>query len=255
MPFTLAHPVAVLPLRRFGLPMSALIVGSVSPDLEYVLRLEPVSHISHTIPGLFLFCVPVGMIALWTVHRVWKPPVLCMVAGRGAGSPCAPAEPFPFGPTRRFAVLCLAVLVGAITHVLWDSFTHQYGWMVRHVSVLSSSILATRWGVVSLYKVLQHGSTALGLAVLAVIAYRHRAWLDAIPHAAWRTAAIVLAAGSALALVCSLLRFGVPTNFGTMVRFLGVSVVEAEAFVIGGVSMWAVIWTAKDSHVTGASSK
>lgn len=33
MPFTLAHPAYVLPLRRLGLPVSALAVGSMVPDV------------------------------------------------------------------------------------------------------------------------------------------------------------------------------------------------------------------------------
>jgi len=38
MPFTLAHPAAVLPLFRGPLVPAALVVGAVAPDLPYFLR-------------------------------------------------------------------------------------------------------------------------------------------------------------------------------------------------------------------------
>ena len=37
MPFTLAHPAVVLPLRGLGLPMTALVAGSMAPDLPQML--------------------------------------------------------------------------------------------------------------------------------------------------------------------------------------------------------------------------
>src|SRR4051812_40052597 len=67
MPFTLAHPAAVLPFRRFCprfLSFPALIAGSVSPDLSYFFgrfNLGPFAH--HPIKG-FLFGVPAGLIIL-----------------------------------------------------------------------------------------------------------------------------------------------------------------------------------------------
>lgn len=39
MPFTGSHPAAVLPLLRWGLIPSALVIGSMSPDLGYFLPL------------------------------------------------------------------------------------------------------------------------------------------------------------------------------------------------------------------------
>src|SRR5581483_12465816 len=50
VPFTLAHPAAVLPLRRRGLVFSALVVGSMAPDFEYFFGLK--RPISHTMPGI-----------------------------------------------------------------------------------------------------------------------------------------------------------------------------------------------------------
>jgi hypothetical protein len=45
MPFTLAHPAIVVPLALQRLILSALIIGSMTPDLEYFIRLSDISHI------------------------------------------------------------------------------------------------------------------------------------------------------------------------------------------------------------------
>jgi hypothetical protein len=54
MPFTFAHPAAVLPLRRFcpdRLVWSALVIGTVSPDLEYFVRLAPSARWTCSLPA------------------------------------------------------------------------------------------------------------------------------------------------------------------------------------------------------------
>jgi hypothetical protein len=68
MPFPLAQPAAVLPLRRFCpryLSFPALIIGSLSPDLGYFsgpFRLDGFSH--RFLAGSFGFCLPVGLFVL-----------------------------------------------------------------------------------------------------------------------------------------------------------------------------------------------
>lgn len=51
MPFTLAHPAAVLPFWRSRLHFPALLLGSVAPDFGYFLAGRPVSGAGHTLWG------------------------------------------------------------------------------------------------------------------------------------------------------------------------------------------------------------
>jgi hypothetical protein len=53
------------------------------------------------------------------------------------------------------------LLIGSLTHVVWDSFTHDYGWMVEHFSVLSTSVAR-----VPLYAILQNLGSLLGIGML-----------------------------------------------------------------------------------------
>jgi hypothetical protein len=162
MPFTLSHPAAVLPIRRIGI-LSALITGSVMPDALYFIPKVPKSHFGHSLQGIFLFCLPAGLVCLWVFHNFLKDPLISLVPigyQRRLQS-----EKFGFLPAMRFAQICISILVGAFTHVCWDSFTHQEGWAVKHFNTLSSEMtVADR--LMPLSDILQHLSTAGGIAVL-----------------------------------------------------------------------------------------
>lgn len=174
MSLTIAHPIVVLPFRRW-LPLSALIVGSMTPDFIYVINLSPRGKFGHTIPGLFLFCLPASLIILYLLHRVWLPPFFAGSQRRESFSH------WTFGPTKHFLALCAAIIIGAITHDAWDSFTHESGWAVQRFQFLSETTIATKWGAVHLYKILQHGSTVLGTGILAFIAIRRRKGIPTVP--------------------------------------------------------------------------
>ena len=245
MPLTFAHPAAVIPLRRCGLPLSALIIGSIAPDLEYLIRLTPRSEISHTVHGLFLFCIPMGLLTLWILHRVWKQPVLALLAGGHENSQTCQPEPFPFLPFSRLVILGTTVLIGAFTHLWWDSFTHQDGWWVQQAAVLSAPILDTRWGTVPLYKLLQHGSTALGLTVIAIMAIRHKQWMSYISPAGWRRLGLICFASVAVGLGIAILRTGPITDFRAFQRFVGIAVIASSLAVMAILTVVSLIWSGK----------
>ena len=73
MPFTFSHPAIVLPLTylpKKWYSLSALIVGSMTPDFEYFIRMKDYSKYSHTWGGIFWFDVPLGLILLFIFHNV-----------------------------------------------------------------------------------------------------------------------------------------------------------------------------------------
>jgi hypothetical protein len=164
VPLTFAHAAAVLPLGR-QLPFSALIVGSMAPDLIYFARLAPRGHFGHTLPGLFLFCLPAGLTLLWIFHRLIKRPAydLAPLAAQRRLAPYLSSSPF-----SRPHLTALAVLTGAVTHVIWDAFTHAEAWGVELVPLLQHTFDIGGAIYAPGYSLMQHGSTLLGLAVLAL---------------------------------------------------------------------------------------
>lgn len=171
MPFTFAHPAAVLPFitwdHKFWVP-SALVVGSMAPDFEYFCRLQCVSLWSHTPAGLFSFCLPVGLAVFWIYHVFqkelvvsWLPkPCVCERCYLSTSSP-----PFSFSYLLR---ICLSLLLGAGTHLLWDGFTHGNGFLLPHIPVLSTVLILPGGLEVRLHSLLQDLSTVVGMGMLGL---------------------------------------------------------------------------------------
>lgn len=167
MPYTLAHPLYAAPLRYLGLPLSALAAGSVSPDLPLWATAAglPASTgstgyaFTHTVTGLLtadlLFGLTLG--ALWA-HLVRAPFLDSLPLPVRDRSPAAAAP-----GASRWAPAAVAVLLGAITHVGLDEFTHEGRWGFRHIPWLAevhAGMPGVRWA--------QYGLGALGLLGLAL---------------------------------------------------------------------------------------
>lgn len=145
--------------------LSALVVGSLAPDFRYFLNLAPRSHIGHSFKGIFIFCLPVGLAVLWIFQQVMKRPLISLAPRSHQQRLVKLAEPFLWGGVARFALIVASLLLGAISHLAWDAFTHDRGLVVRNVPDMRVPL--EEFGTHRpLYNVLQHGSTLLGLAFL-----------------------------------------------------------------------------------------
>lgn len=174
MPLTPAHAAAAWPLNRWlpRLPLGALVIGTMTPDFRYLLTLQPLGANSHSLLGLLVFCLPVGF-TVWLAYRHLVRPALVDLLPPAAQRALAA----PGGSVTLYASALVAVLLGAFSHIAWDSFTHDYGFMVWHIAALrAEGLFGIRW-----YKVLQHGSTVVGLVI---VAYWVRGRIAALPAAA-----------------------------------------------------------------------
>lgn len=75
-------------------------------------------------------------------------------------------------------IVAVSLMVGAFTHVFWDSFTHEWGWPVRHSQWLRQTVLTFHGTPIPWYRVLQHFSSVFGLLA---IAWWLRRWLRHAP--------------------------------------------------------------------------
>ncbi len=178
MPFTFAHPAAAVPLARRGLVLSALVVGSMAPDFVHFLTLSARSNFGHTLPGIFLFCIPTGLAVLWLFHAFVKRSALALFPASHRARLMPLVDGFRFGPMRQFVFIILSLIIGAFTHVAWDSLTHSHGWLVRRWDILTALIITAACGPVSIFKILQHGSTLIGMALLV---WWYARWLRRAP--------------------------------------------------------------------------
>ena len=157
--------------------LSALVVGSLAPDFRYFLNLAPRGHIGHSFKGIFIFCLPVGLAVLWIFQQVMKRPLISL-APRSHQQRLVPlAEPFHWGGAGRVALIVASLLLGAVSHLVWDAFTHDRGLVVRNVPDMRLPL--EEFGTHRpLYNVLQHGSSILGLAILVFWYWR---WFKRTP--------------------------------------------------------------------------
>ncbi|MBF9253266.1 DUF4184 family protein [Pontibacter sp. 172403-2] len=173
MPFTFSHPALVLPLRflpKGWVSLTGLVAGSLVPDFEKFIKMEPGNTYSHTWAGVFWFNLPLGLLLAFVFHGIVRDPLIdnlpVFLRKR-----LARFRKFNWQRFFRehFMVVILSIIAGALSHLTWDSFTHREGKFVRLLPVLSETV--SPWNIhVSLYVLVDRLSSALGfLLILYVI--------------------------------------------------------------------------------------
>jgi hypothetical protein len=178
MPFTFAHPAAVLPLRRSRFLLTVpLIIGSLVPDAPYFFPAHWARMLgdTHTLYGSISICIPLGMAFLVATLLLREP--LTVLLGARARYVCRRAiERFAERPLH-WPIALLSILIGAWTHIAWDSFTHPLGWTTLRVAALSAPISLFGWDT-EVSHLLQYVSSIFGLVVCGIW-FHHR--LAAVP--------------------------------------------------------------------------
>lgn len=159
MPFTASHPAAVVCLAKWGLPPSALVIGSIAPDLPMFLPIPEVVHFAHTPTGIVTVDLAIG-IAVFHLWHALLAPFLIAVAPNTLRTRL-PGWRFSFGSRRRIALTLAAVGLGSVTHVVWDSFTHDWMWGTTHIPWL-----AMHHGPLMGYEWVRWVSDVIGMAIV-----------------------------------------------------------------------------------------
>ncbi|MFP4164266.1 MAG: DUF4184 family protein [Chitinispirillaceae bacterium] len=178
MPLTFAHPAPAVPLKKAGLMLSPLVVGSLMPDFEFFLTMSTSKVIGHSVPGLFLFCVPLGLIMLFIFHNLLKHPLISILPHSHQEKLLPVAREFTFRGWGRFLNIVVSLLAGAASHVAMDSFTHHSGIFVKMMPFLSAPVFTLPQGTIRVYFLLQYIFSISG--VLAV-AYWYWSWYKGNP--------------------------------------------------------------------------
>ena len=178
---------------------SALVIGSLAPDFPYFLFVSNEIRWGHTSRGIFLFCLPMALAVLWLFHAVAKKPIVALSPEFVRKRISARDLQFRFGPKRRFAWIVISILIGIISHVLWDGFTHDHGYFVKHWPLLSIPVETYR--VMPLWRALQQVFSVFGVAIVAIVTiswWRRKALLlepvrpEMTPRLRWFVIAIMV---------------------------------------------------------------
>lgn len=172
MPFTLAHPAAVLPFLLQPFVPIALVAGAMAPDVPYFAMVSSTSNAwyapmlnganSHDFSQILSVGLPLALVLAGFLWFVVKPLRWALPDSWVPDKPSLKGRP----PTSARVALWTfySLMLGLLTHLAWDSLTHSYGWVVERVPLLASEPFAG----IAVYRLLQHGSTLAGLVVIAL---------------------------------------------------------------------------------------
>jgi len=243
VPFTISHAAAVLPLRGFGrfrLPLVALMIGSMSPDFAYFVPGDTDRVETHSLAGIFWFSLPVSL-GLWLLYvRVLEQPTLALLPDNWHAR---------FMPSNRaftvanLALASIAVILGAATHLLWDSFTHRGTMAVDLLPGLHSVAFHYHGWRIRWFLVLQHVSTVAGLLVLLIWAWRLPPTLNfprALPAVspATRLAAVAVVVAASLGFAITGYLTHPDTWFARRLFYFAVGGMTGLALAWLGVAIW-----------------
>ncbi|MGJ0388709.1 DUF4184 family protein [Microbacterium sp. CGR1] len=174
MPFTPSHALVALPFIRTPLVPAAIAIGAMTPDLPLFVRGVGLEYsFTHTFANVVwtalvafvLFLVwrvvlrpAVGELApLWLAERI--PAGWSRSGVEAAGIAVGVGSKRPWYPV----LLAVSLILGVLSHILWDLFTHEGRWGVDALPALDEL-----WGPLTGYKWLQHGSSVIGLLIIGV---------------------------------------------------------------------------------------
>ena len=169
MPFTPTHVLAVIPIFYGSRKLSllALAVGSVIPDFPLFYPISTYTF-SHTPLGIIVYCIPMAMMLYLFIETLGKLFFLDIspIWLRSRLAHC-------YGVTAMWRVtelswLFVAFALGSATHIVWDAFTHQGDWGVELFPILTESYSLFGFSV-PYYKLIQHGSSLVGLPALCAL--------------------------------------------------------------------------------------
>jgi hypothetical protein len=165
VPFTVSHAAAVLPLQRLGkfeLPLTALMIGSMAPDFGYFFSHEASRAMTHSFAGLVRFSLPAGL-AVWIFYvAVLEKATITLLTDRWH-TRFAHTDAITPALMLRAGV---AIVLGALTHLLWDAFTHRATFATEALPFLLGPTPGFAW--LPVYHLLHGLSSVVGLVILAL---------------------------------------------------------------------------------------
>ena len=175
MPLTFCHPAIVLPLKKLKpnwFSMTRLIIGSMSPDLEYFSRMEILATHSHLFWGVLYFDLPIALIYCFVFHLFVRNILINHL-------PDFFKERFTQFLNfdwinyfkKNWLIVIVSIIIGAYSHLFWDAFTHEWGYFAKLIPALQE-VWFTKPIEVKGYKFLQHFSTFLGAIFIAFWIYK-----------------------------------------------------------------------------------
>lgn len=250
MPFTFAHPAAALPLLRplgrYG-SLSALAIGSIAPDLAFIVPVGASRAQTHGLAALLTFSLPAGLLAYGWFHVLLKAPLRALLPPAIGGRLAAAGQRAAPWPAVLVSLLC-----GALTHLAWDAFTHPGTAVVMAMPLLQHTFATVGGYQVFGYKLLQHGGTVAGLCLLARWFGKWKARTAMVPYDArlssgqrWLAIAVIAAASAGAGLWAGLLRSAHLAGMAGVQAFAAGFIFAALPACALALTVYSLLWQAR----------
>jgi hypothetical protein len=128
------------------------------------------SSYSHTVTGLFWFDFPLAIVLCFIYHQVLRNPLFDNLPWL-LNKRLVVYKDFQWRDyfSKNYIVVFISILIGASSHLFWDSFTHDDGFFVQRITILTDYLEIGRL-YVPVYKAFKFVcSLGGGILILAVI--------------------------------------------------------------------------------------
>jgi len=126
-----------VPIARSPLVLSALVVGSMAPDLPYYVSLRWIGGdfnltLTHSVTSVLWLNPPIALVLLATYHAV-KKPLVALLPRTAASRVVQVTEKSVRRSPVALLWIVISVIVGASTHLAWDALCDAFGfaWSTR----------------------------------------------------------------------------------------------------------------------------
>src|SRR4051812_32908985 len=149
--------------------MTALMIGSMAPDFGYFFSHHANRALTHSFTGLFIFSLPLGLLVWLFYVAALEKTSITLLSDRWHTRFAHTDEITP----SLIARACIAILIGAVTHLVWDNFTHPFTFSTDVFPFLRGPMPGASW--LPVYHFLHGLSSVVGLVILWIWVHRlHR---------------------------------------------------------------------------------
>jgi Domain of unknown function (DUF4184) len=175
MPFTFAHPAAILPLRllkKNWFSLTGLVIGSMVPDFEYFIRMRDDSFYSHKLSGVLWFDLPLGLMLTFLYHGIVRNALLLNL-------PALLQIRFAIWVhfnwfqyfKKHFLFILSSLAIGILSHLLWDRLTHETASFFQNLPDVREHLYTQKRKIASYY-VLWYGNSLLGVLIVLFFVWK-----------------------------------------------------------------------------------
>lgn len=242
MPFTyFAHQVLVIPLkiaRPRWFDGTALCGGSMAPDFAYALSGTRFEFASHTLFAQLFWSMPIG----WAITQLFRARIAEPLGAQLPGVLGAEVRALAHS-NPALVVSCLSALIGGLSHIFIDGFTHGRGWAVQVFPRLKNVVAEVAGIPIAEWQLLQYlghsCGTMMGLLLMAALVERRQfsRWNGLTPEPVSRWSGL-----GARGFIAGMALSGLAGAFVVLHHFnVPVSIIRGSLLFFAGVALTALL--------------